>query len=131
MGTEFNVKQREQLLEVECYEGQVAIFHSGQPIDLKAGHSFRLLNGVSQTGNIDTQFPSWIEGVSSFTSVPFAQVLTEFERQYDITLVTEIDTDMLFTGSFVHHDMALALKTITMPFKLNYSENNNQITLYY
>ena len=62
--------------------------------------------------------------------MPFSQVIAEFERQYNVTFsVNTIDTNQLFTGSFAHNNLDIALQAITIPLNLAYTKNNNKISL--
>ena len=57
----------------------------------------------------------------AFESVPFLEVINEFERQYNVTITTKnVDGDQLFTGRFVHSNISLALKSISIPLDLTY-----------
>ena len=74
--------------------------------------------------------PSWIEHTSTFKSIPYEEVLEEFERQYEVTIKDlDIDKTQKFTGSFTHNDIEIALKSITLPLQLKYSRTDNIITL--
>ena len=132
LGTQFNVKHRENLFEVICYEGSVGVAYNTNSITLKPGDSFLIINGKIIAKEKETALnPSWINNESYFKSMSFTHVLHEFERQYDVTFNSQhIDLDQLFTGSFVHNNKELALKSITLPLNLNYSiENNRSIVL--
>ena len=132
LGTQFNVKQRENFFEVVCYEGSVGVTHKSNTITLKPGDSFLIIDGKFIAKEKETKLnPSWINNESYFKSMSFAHVLHEFERQYDVTINSQyIDKEQLFTGSFVHNNKELALKSITLPLNLNYSiEKNNSIVL--
>ena len=132
LGTQFNIKQRENLFEVVCYEGSVSVTHKSNTKILTPGDSFLILDGKYIAKEKETQInPSWINNESYFKSMSFAHVLHEFERQYDVTINSQhIDVKQLFTGSFVHNNKELALKSITLPLNLNYSiENNHTIVL--
>ena len=64
--------------------------------------------------------PSWVNNESYFKSMPLSFVLNEFERQYNITLESQnIDTKQVYTGSFAHDDLELALKSITLPLNIS------------
>lgn len=131
LGTEFNVKQRENLFEVVCYEGSVQVDYKSDKTILKPGDSFLLLDGkIIAKEKEEALNPSWINNESYFKSMPVGFVINEFERQYNKTINTgTLDESLLFTGSFSHSDMELALKTITLPFNLNYSIDGNTIIL--
>ena len=130
-GTQFNVKQRDNYFEVICYEGVVGVTFNSQLTKLKAGDSFLIIDGKSIAKEKEEKAaPSWLNNESQFKSLPYKEVLAEFERQYDVTILTEnIDTNQLFTGGFAHNHLEIALKSITLPLHLTYSKNNHTITL--
>ena len=127
LGTQFNVKQRVNYFEVICYEGLVSVTYKGKEIKLPAGKSFKLIDGAVVMGETKDSVPSWAtKNISSFKSVPYNEVINEFERQYNIEIKTNnIDANQLFTGSFTNNDEELALKSITLPLQLKYNKTNN------
>ena len=132
LGTEFNVKNRKGYFEVICYEGLVQVESQKQVVKLKPNHRFRIINGDVKTEALTPAVaPSWVAGESSFASVPLKFVIKEFERQYDMSVITgDVDIDQRFTGAFVHNDMTLALKAITLPVNISYQiQENKQVTL--
>ena len=132
LGTQFNVKHRRGYFEVKCYEGAVSVIQEKTKVVLTSGKSFRVVNGAIvplQDFNADT--PSWLFKESSFDSVPLWQVIIELENQYDITISTQnIDTTVLFSGSFSHSDKNIALQAVTIPLKLSYKINGKNVVLY-
>lgn len=131
LGTQFNVKQRENYFEVICYEGKVAVTHKSNTTKLLPGDSFFILDGKLITTEKENQsVPSWLQNQSRFKSLPFREVIAEFERQHDVHIsLKNIDDSQLFTGSFTHNDIEIALKSITLPLHLTYSKTDNIITL--
>ncbi|WP_456438021.1 FecR family protein [Psychroserpens sp.] len=131
LGTQFNVKQRDNYFEVICYEGKVAVTHKTNTTKLLPGDSFFILDGkliITEKENQST--PSWLQNQSRFRSLPYREVIAEFERQHDVFISLEkIDDSQLFTGSFTHNDIEIALKSITLPLHLTYSKTDNIITL--
>ncbi|XCF06070.1 FecR family protein [Tamlana crocina] len=130
-GTQFNVKQRDNYFEVICYEGLVGVTYNSHETKLKPGDSFLIIDGKTIAKEKENRSePSWLNNASSFTSVPYKMVVEEFERQYnvDITLLG-IDSSQLFTGSFTHDNMDVALKSITLPLHVTYSKTDHSITL--
>jgi len=130
-GTQFNVKQRDNYFEVICYEGLVGVTYNSQETKLKPGDSFLIIDGktiAKEKENRST--PSWLNNESTFKSLPYKTIVAEFERQYgvDITLIN-IDSTQLFTGSFTHDNIEIALKSITLPLHLTYSKTNDTIIL--
>ena len=131
IGTQFNVKQRENYFEVVCYEGVVNVFYDKETAYLQAGDGIEIANNTVHKKITTLSSPRWLGGKSIFSSVPYAQVLKEFEWQYGVTFEAKnIDQSKLFTGNFVHSNIDFALQSITIPMRLKYKINDNRITLY-
>jgi transmembrane sensor len=128
LGTQFNVKIRDNYFEVICYEGLVAVNSELDSIKLLPNSMYRIIDGTAyRKSNLKDTAPSWIMNEGSFTSVPFKEVIREFERQYNVIITTnEVDLDQLFTGRFTHDDISLALKSISLPFNLSYELGEHQ-----
>ncbi len=130
-GTEFNVKSRDNYFEVKCYEGLVGVTYNDTEVKLKPGDSFLVLKDeiISQDTNNSSR-PFWLDNESVFNSIPYSEVLSEFERQYNVdVIVKNIDTNLLFTGGFSHKNIETALKSITSPLQLTYKTEANTIIL--
>ena len=132
LGTQFNVKDRDNYFEVQCFEGLVSVTHNGETIKLPIGNRFRVINGtVSISKDLADVLPSWLLEETSFDAVPLQQVIGELERQYDLIIdATAIDTSVLFTGSFTHKNKQTALQSVTVPLQLSYTIENNNVRFY-
>lgn len=132
LGTQFNVKERDNYFEVQCYEGSVRVTSGSSKIVLLPGKTFRLVNGkIINVGDFNAQNPSWLTEESSFKEVPLWQVIEELETQYDISITSKgIDQNVLFSGSFTHTDKNIALKAVTIPLKLSYTINGKNVKFY-
>lgn len=131
LGTQFNVKQRNDYFEVICYEGLVAVTHNEEYVKLHPGDTYKIIDGklLSTEKEIAAQ-PLWLRGESSFNNVPFIHVVKELENQYDISITLDkSDSSRLFTGSFTHKNLDLALQSVTIPLNLSYSKSGNSIVL--
>ncbi len=130
-GTQFNVKQRDNYFEVICYEGLVGVTYNSQETKLKPGDSFLIIDGKTIAKEKENRImPSWLNNASTFISLPYKTVIAEFERQYNVEVnLIDIDSEQLFTGSFAHDNIDVALKAITLPLPAKYSKSNNTITL--
>ena len=132
VGTEFTVKDREDFFEVVCYEGVVRVEAAQQSVELTPGKVFRVTMGL-HTPLMSTKVltPPLLANESYFQSVPFEQVVKEFERQYGVSVKAPgVDLKQLFTGTFVHTDRELALKSISLPLGLTYSIENDSVVLH-
>ncbi|WP_430412069.1 FecR family protein [Kordia sp.] len=131
LGTQFNVKQRKNLFEVFCYEGSVKVNYNATEVVLKPGQRFLILDGKQIRNEKEMlKEPSWIRNESSFKSLPLREVIQEFERQYNVTIdANAIDTSEVYTGSFTHTNIDMALQSITLPLQLKYQKKQNSIIL--
>ncbi len=131
LGTQFNVKQRENYFEVVCYEGIVQVTSGENTKKLLAGDTFRIHDDIFSFSSTSFQYPQWTDNISNFKSVQFSEVIEELERQYNITVqFNNPKLNQLFTGGFVHNDLDNALRSISEPLGLTYKiESSNQVRL--
>lgn len=130
LGTQFNVKDRNNFYEVSCFEGKVKVSSNTSSVQLTAQQTYREVAKNSSRLTVTGTTPTWFNSESSFLSVPYAEVLHELERQYDVTISTNaIDTTQLFTGRFPNTDRDTALKSVTLPFNLVYQIKGKEVFL--
>lgn len=130
LGTQFNINQRDEYFEVTCYEGLVKVNYESDSLNLKPGQRFLILNGTIKNEIVYTKSPSWLSNESTYKNRPLKFILDELERQYDISIDRgNINLDVLATGGFPHNNLDLALKLITSPLGITYSNNNAVIVL--
>ncbi|MBQ0769540.1 MAG: FecR family protein [Bizionia sp.] len=131
LGTEFSVRERDSNFEVVCYEGSVRVNYNSHSVILKPTESFVIIDGeYIETGIVSTTSPLWLANESSFKSMPLRYVIAEFERQYNVTVDTKnIDTKQLYTGSFTHENIDVALQAITLPLHLTFKKDSDIILL--
>ena len=132
LGTEFNVKERPNYFEVYCYEGRVEVSNDSILEVLEVGEHLRLSGGQLELGKHAVLKPGWTKNISNFKRVPFAEVIDELERQYNVDIrLNKVDPSVLFTGAFVHDQLENALKSVTEPLDLQYTiETNNKVSIY-
>ncbi|MEH6537239.1 MAG: FecR family protein [Psychroserpens sp.] len=133
VGTQFNVKNRQDLFEVDCFEGQVKVSYGQMITSLLPGHVYRIANGkVTSDINSDRKKPFWIDNMSYFKKAPYHEVIEELERQFGITITIDPnDENLLFTGGFTHTNLKEALESITVPLKLVYvMETRTKVSLH-
>lgn len=132
VGTQFNVKQRQNFFYVVCYEGIVSVKSDTISRTLRAGDTFKIYNGSFSENHSDTTEPNWIGHSSTFHAIALKDVLSELERQYNIEItLQDVDREKLFTGTFTHDNLEQALISITQPMNLDYQINSsNRVVLY-
>ena len=128
LGTQFNVNSKNDFFDVVCYEGKVRVNSNTSDYILLPTNSFRKINGNSSESSM-TQLlqPTWIDGESTFKSVPIKYVITALEDQYNIKIDSEsIDNSTIFSGSFPHKNLNIALVTVFDALKMMYNEKEKR-----
>lgn len=127
LGTQFNVIADEGYFNVVCYEGKVAVKTSETKNILLPGDGIKNNNNSFDLTKTTDKMPSWIFGESTFRSVPLRQVIRALEDQYQIGFDTEgIDDSEIFTGSFPHDSLNIALKTVFETLNITYNEKEKR-----
>ncbi len=133
LGTTFNVNARSNFFELHCYEGRV---HYSNRIDqqesyLEAGDVVKLQDKILIKSKHKDKKPTWLsEGRSSFSNTELRLVMEELNAQYGISF--DFEPALVqghFTGTFVHDDLELALKSVFVPMGINYKLADDQKTV--
>ncbi|WP_431135981.1 FecR family protein [Psychroserpens mesophilus] len=124
LGTQFNVNSESDLFEVVCFEGKVSVKTKDEDVILLPSNSVRRINGNAIEKRISPEgSPSWINGESSFKSVPLKYVIAALESQYNIDIHSGgIDDNIIYTGSFTHKNLNTALQTVFKSLQIQYFE---------
>lgn len=132
LGTEFNVRQRNGLLEVSCFEGKVRVKQGAQTLVLTPGQAVQILHGNWQEKEVkEGDRPSWMDNESRFSSVPLKIVFNELQRQYEVDVDSDgVDLNTLFSGSFSNTDLNLALESISIPTQMRYTRDGKKVLFY-
>lgn len=132
LGTQFNVKQRNNFFEVKTFEGLVSVVYQNKEVQLPKGSIFKVINGViSNETTFDINENFWLQNESNFKSTALRFVLQELENQFGYTIKTDnVDLDKLFTGGFSHSDIITALQSVTIPLQLSYKIDDKTVTIY-
>lgn len=127
LGTQFNVKSIDNYFDVVCYEGKVGVKTLESSHILLPQDAVRGEKGAIKSSKVSRNMPSWIAGESNFKSVPLHVVIKALENQYQINFDTKsIDDSDIFTGSFPHDSLSIALKTVFETLDITYSENEKR-----
>ena len=129
LGTQFNIKDTDTFFEVVCYEGKVSVTNNKKEHVLSPGNAIRKVDGKdSEKHNKENSLPSWLNGESSFVSVPLKYVILELEKQYNIQIdAHRIDDSIIFTGSFSNKDLKLALVSVFKTMDIQYIKEKNGV----
>jgi ferric-dicitrate binding protein FerR (iron transport regulator) len=131
LGTQFNVKSRDYGFEVTCYEGKVRVLVNDESYILSQKDRLVLNDSSVETSQTTLEKPDWFQNSTIFQSTSLDVVLKEFQNYYNVDFETSnINTSRLYTGSFNHSDIEIALKSITLPLNLTYQIKNKKVILY-
>lgn len=128
LGTQFNVNSTNDFFDVVCYEGKVGVKTLESDHILLPNNGVRKINGNPTETSVTTFIkPTWIDGESTFKSVPIKYVITALENQYNIKFITDaIDDSTIFSGSFPHNDLNVALQTVFDALDITYDEKEKR-----
>lgn len=132
LGTQFNVKQRNEIFEVVCYKGSVKVASGKKTEVLQPGNVFQIINNKKTTyTKTEDQNPSWIQKESSFKNTPLEYVIDELENYYAVNIqLKNVNHQQLFTGAFTHTNIDIALKTITESLDIQYKKTKKNIIFF-
>ena len=133
LGTKFNVKNRNDLFEVTCYEGKVQVIRNSKEIILEKGDGLRAVASeleVFEHKVTDTEAPIWIENRSYFKEIPILEVLEDIKLHYEVEihLDASIDRNQKFTGGYYYNEsIEKTLSAICSPFALSYKIEGSDV----
>ena len=132
LGTKFNIKDR-SYFELKCYEGKVEFSEFSDPSSSKIltrGMQVIVNDNQIKEARFKEESPLWEKGVSKFDEQPLHIVLEELTQYFDIAFDAQnINKNRLFSGSFNHNDLDLALKATLVPMGVNYKIEKRTIVL--
>lgn len=119
LGTQFNVKARNNRFDVVCYEGRVKVNYKHFQVLLIHGQSVTFENGKQLNTSINSLKPEWMNDQICFYKENIKSLLDEVQRQYNITIeLNSKDTVSLFTGKLPANDLDVALQIISTTYHL-------------
>ncbi|MEM6343757.1 MAG: FecR domain-containing protein [Bacteroidota bacterium] len=132
LGTRFSVRERENGLDVQCFEGSVSVSLGAKAkIDtLRAGEGIRMDSDGTisrlDLGDIMSE-PSWTKGITTLVNLPLRQIIKEYERIFNTTIKIDpsLDTERKFTISFPNEDLRTALMIGLNSFGMEFTNEND------
>jgi ferric-dicitrate binding protein FerR (iron transport regulator) len=132
LGTQFNVKQRDNRFDVTCYEGKVKVNYKDQELIITKGMSVAFENGKFIAIPENTiQKPEWLNNEMVFYQEDLKSVISELERHFNVTLELESnDNSQLFTGTIPAENIDIALQILSTTYHLKPTKvSKNRIIL--
>jgi transmembrane sensor len=131
LGTQFNVKVRENRFDVSCYEGTVQVNYQdiiriitkGQSVSFADGNAIEIPQASAIT-------PGWTTGELTFEKENLNHIISELNRQYNVTIeLKNIKSSSLFSGTIPASNLESAIKIICAVYHLQQSKIDNKIVL--
>lgn len=127
LGTQFNVKARNNRFDVTCYEGKVKVNYQSDEVILTKGQTVSFENKIKIIHQTVThEKPLWTVNQMDFEKENLVSVLDEIQRQYNISIETKnIRSEQLFTGKIPAGNIDVALQIIASTYHLKISKINS------
>ncbi len=130
LGTVFNVRSRDYAFDVHCFEGSVSVKINEDTYVLKENEHLSLVDEKVIQNQKMIKTPDWKNSLSVFDSQPLKLVLEELKNYYQVDIITsDVNTNKIFTGSFSHQNLEIALNSITLPLGLSYKVDGESVFL--
>lgn len=132
IGTQFNVRNRDNRFEVNCFEGKVKVTYQSEIVYLLPGQGIAFENGarIAIPDDNDMHQPGWLTFEGRFVSEKPENVIREMERQYNMTIKLEATPQgRPFTGTIPMNNLDSALEIITTLYHLKSEKKGNTIIL--
>ncbi|HEY0091357.1 MAG TPA: FecR domain-containing protein [Flavobacterium sp.] len=130
LGTQFDVKAREDRFDVSCYEGRVRVDYKSQSVIITKGQHVAFENGkFIEIPQSTVAQPEWLDDEVAFEKENLKNILNELSRQYDIKITSKADAKQRFTGTLPLNNINEALQILSSTFHLTPVKENGGITL--
>lgn len=132
LGTQFNVKQRNNRFEVTCYEGKVKVTHRNKIVILTKGKKTIFENDKNlEVPNTHNNQPEWINNEIVFYKENLNNIISEIERKYNVSIELNSNNNrQVFSGNIPSNDLNVALGILTKTYHLKIAKKTaNKITL--
>ena len=131
LGTQFTVRDVADFYEVKCFEGSVEVASGEEQEILKPKRSVRRVGGKHMLlRSIKGSSPEWLQGKTTFESVPVSQVFVALRNQYDIRIESgSLDQSMIYSGTFPHDDLELAVKVVFTSLDIDYELKDGNVVV--
>jgi transmembrane sensor len=127
LGTQFDVKARNNRFDVTCYEGRVKVQYKDKEVIITKGTLVSFDADYFEKQTINSLTPEWTANQIDFKKEDIKTIIEELERQYNckIDLNSKKNTQ-LFTGTLPANNIKTALDIVTSTFHLKISKFENQ-----
>jgi ferric-dicitrate binding protein FerR (iron transport regulator) len=123
LGTQFNVKVRDNRFDVTCYEGRVKVVHNNHEVIITKGTSVTFAADTFEKQTIENAKPEWTTNQIVFKKEKLQHILDEIQRQYNCKIIVNAKENLqLFSGTMPADDLKTALKIVSSTYHLKISK---------
>ncbi|MGL2963298.1 FecR family protein [Flavobacterium sp. RSB2_4_14] len=123
LGTQFNVKSRNNRFDVTCYEGRVKVVYKKQTVIITKGISVSFDANYFEKENIESTKPEWTVNEIVFKKEKLQNILDELQRQYDCEIILNSkENNQLFSGTLPTNNIKTALNVVSSTYHLKISK---------
>lgn len=128
LGTQFNVKSRENRFDITCFEGSVKVNYNNSQIIITKGMRVAFKNNKKITiPNTESTEPQWINYEITFVKENLNTIIKEINRQYNIEiLLKNTSENLLFTGTIPSDNLESALEIIDVTYHLQHRKTSDK-----
>jgi ferric-dicitrate binding protein FerR (iron transport regulator) len=131
LGTSFNVNTRNQVLNVICKTGKVAVINSQNETILTPNQSVSIASQIHKfnknTPRIEDR-SSWIKGNYTYNNESLSKVISDLERHYDIKISIEKNlATTKYSGGFVIGNIDNSLSEVMWPLGLKFTISGKDV----
>jgi transmembrane sensor len=123
LGTQFNVKARNNRFDVTCYQGRVKVVHNNKTVIITKGNSVTFIADQVEKGTVKSPKPEWTTNQISFKKEKLVNIIDEIQRQFDCKIIVNAeDKQQLFTGTVPSNDLKSTLEIVSATYHLKISK---------
>lgn len=127
LGTQFNVKDRNNRFDVTCYEGKVKVNYNKEEVIITKGETVSFENNkkIIEQAVSDAE-PNWLNNQMAFDKENLKNIIEEIQRQYNINIDLKSQNSVqLFTGKIPSDSIDVALQIIASTYHLEIIKKSN------
>ena len=126
LGTQFNVKSRNNRLDVSCFEGKVKVNYKNQEICITKGQAISYENGNPiEIPKSDITEPEWMHNELAFKKERIDNIISELNRHYNVTIILKDQPSaQLFTGTMPANKLDDILHILASAYHLRINKIN-------
>ncbi len=130
LGTSFNVSARPENFDVICETGRVLVKSGSEELIITPGLQASLSNGKLIQNTAGHKGNSWMDGQFIFEEEPLENVISEIERQFNVSIEHPNLNNKSYSGQFGNLNLEETLTVVCAPFGLDFSiAENMKVTL--